>query len=139
MKSLLRSELGAAHVVLDVADGAPNMDVVLESVGGASLTTALSRLASHGLLVWFGQASRTPATIDFFNFFAGHRPATIWHFDYTDSLVSDADDLATLVRLVGTDRLHPEIGSLGDWSETAARIADLRERRIRGKVILTLQ
>ena len=132
-------ELGAARVLLDVNAAPPDMDVVLESVGGASLVSALDRLAPRGLFVWFGQASRTPATIDFFNFFKGHRSATIRHFDYTDSDVSDADDLATLVRLVRSGRLHPEIGSLGSWTETPARIADLRERRVRGKVILTVQ
>ena len=74
--------------------------------------------------------------LDFFSFFAGHRSATIRHFDYTDSDVSDAQDLARLVQLVGAGRLHPEIGLTASWAETAGRIADLRERRIRGKVIL---
>ena len=96
-------------------------------------------LVSRGLLAWFGQAGRTPATIDFFEFFKGHRPATIRHFDYTDSGVSDADDLATLVRLVNTGRLHPEIGTVSSWSRPAQRIADLRERRILGKSILTTE
>ena len=96
-------------------------------------------LVSRGLLAWFGQAGRTPATIDFFEFFKGHRPATIRHFDYTDSGVSDADDLATLVRLVNTGRLHPEIGTVSSWSQPAQRIADLRERRILGKSILTTE
>ena len=132
-------ELGAANVLLDVAEAPPNMDVILESVGGPSLVNAIGRLAPRGLLVWFGQASRTPATIDFFEFFNGHRSASIRHFDYTDSDVSDADDLATLVRLVARSRLHPEIGTVGSWSETAARIGDLRERRILGKAILTLK
>ena len=129
-------ELGASRVLLDVTEAPPNMDVVLESVGGASFVGALGRLAPRGLLVWFGQASRTAPTIDFFSFFAGHRSATIRHFDYTDSDVSDAQDLARLVQLVGAGRLHPEIGLTASWAETAARIADLRERRIRGKVIL---
>jgi NADPH:quinone reductase-like Zn-dependent oxidoreductase len=132
-------DLGAANVLLDVASAPPDVDVVLESIGGASLATAIGRLGQRGLLVWFGQASRAPATIDFFEFFKGHRSATIRHFDYTDSDISDADDLATLVRLVSLGRLHPEIGSVDCWTQTAARIADLRERRIRGKAILTLQ
>jgi NADPH2:quinone reductase len=131
-------ELGATNVSTDIANAPAENDVVLESVGGSSLVGALDRLAPRGLLVWFGQASRIPPTIDFFEFFKGHRSATIRHFDYTDSAISDADDLATLVRLVNTDRLHPEIGIIDRWTNTAARIRDLRERRILGKAILTL-
>jgi NADPH:quinone reductase-like Zn-dependent oxidoreductase len=132
-------ELGARAAVRDVADAPTGMDVVLESVGGESLSAALTRLAPHGLLVWFGQASRRPALLDFFAFFEGHRSASIRHFDYTDSEVSDGDDLATLVRLVDAGRLHPQIGTVDAWAETSARIADLRARRIRGKAVLTLE
>ena len=132
------SELGAQTVVTEVASAAPNMDVVLESIGGRSLSDGVTRLVPRGLLVWFGQASRNPATLDFFSFFDHHQSATIRHFDYTDSDVSDADDLATLVRLTASGRLHPEIGSVSSWAETAARLADLRDGRIRGKSVLQL-
>lgn len=128
--------LGARDVVSDARAAPLGMDVVLESVGGASLAAALTRLAPRGLLVWFGQASRVPATLDFFSFFDQHQSSTIRHFDYTDSDVSDALDLATLVRLVETSRLHPEIGSVSGWEDASARIDDLRARRIRGKAIL---
>jgi NADPH2:quinone reductase len=131
-------ELGADRVITKIDDAAFEMDVVLESVGGASTSAALARLAPRGQLIWFGQASRVPATIDFFSFFARPRSATIRHFDYTDSDVTDGEDLATLVRLTASGRLHPEIGSRHPWPETSARIADLRQRRIRGKAILTI-
>lgn len=132
-------ELGAQRVITSVEDAEFGMDIVLESVGGASTSAALARLAPRGQLVWFGQASRTPATIDFFSFFNRPRSATIRHFDYTDSDVSDGEDLATLVRLTTTGHLHPEIGARSPWSETSARIADLRQRRILGKAILTIE
>jgi NADPH:quinone reductase-like Zn-dependent oxidoreductase len=132
-------ELGAHRAVVDVSDAAPGMDVVLESVGGDSLTTALTRLAPRGLMIWFGQAGRVPVTLDFFSFFDHHESTTIRHFDYTDSDVSDEHDLATLVRLTAADRLHPEIGDTSSWEHTSARIADLRARRIRGKAILHLR
>jgi NADPH:quinone reductase-like Zn-dependent oxidoreductase len=132
-------ELGAHRAVVDVADAAPGMDVVLESVGGGTLTAALTRVAPRGLVIWFGQAGRVPATLDFFSFFDQHQSTTIRHFDYTDSDVSDDSDLATLVRLTAADRLHPEIGDTSSWGHTSARIADLRARRIRGKAILQLR
>jgi NADPH2:quinone reductase len=129
-------ELGASRVVLEIDRAPDGMDIVLESVGGASFTAALARLAPRGTLIWFGQAGRTPATVDFFSFFGGRESAMIRHFDYTDSDIADSVDLSTLVQLVARGRLHPEIGSTSPWEETAERIADLRARRIRGKAIL---
>jgi NADPH:quinone reductase-like Zn-dependent oxidoreductase len=131
-------ELGAQRVVTRVADAADPMDVILESVGGDALSAAVARLAPRGRLLWFGQAGRAPATLDFFAFFDRHQSATIQHFDYTDSDVSDAADLATLVRLTANGRLHPEIGTVGRWEATSALIASLRARRVRGKAILQL-
>ena len=49
-----------------------------------------------------------------------------------------AADLETLVRLVATGRLHPEIGSVESWDNTAAVIEALSARRIRGKAVLTI-
>ncbi|MBY8879664.1 zinc-binding dehydrogenase [Actinacidiphila acidipaludis] len=131
-------QLGAAEVVTAVEDATGPYDVVLESVGGGSLPAALARLAPGGLLVWFGQAGRTPVTLDFFDFFAGPVQARIAHFDYTVSDRTYGQDLGTLVRLVTGGRLHPEIGTVRDWAHTAEVIADLRDRRIRGNAVLTI-
>ncbi|THJ75355.1 zinc-binding dehydrogenase [Candidatus Frankia alpina] len=132
-------ELGAAGIVHDV-DAAPGpFDLVLESTGGPALPRALARLATRGTLIWFGQASRTPVTLDFFDFFAGPESAAIRHFHYLDSDVALADDLVTLVRLVATGRLHPEIGLVTDWADTADVLVQLRDRRIRGNAVLTLE
>ncbi|MFB7510044.1 zinc-binding dehydrogenase [Streptomyces broussonetiae] len=132
------AELGAADIVHDVADAQGPYDIVLESTGGQALATALARLARRGTLVWFGQASRTPATLDFFDFFAGPESAVVRHFHYLDADTRLDDDLATLVRLTAEGRLHPEMGRVTDWAGTATALTDLRERRIRGKAVLTL-
>ena len=129
-------ELGAAEVVTEVEKAAGPFDIVLESVGGTSLPAALARLAPEGLLIWFGQASRTPVTLNFFDFFEAGAGGSIRHFDYTRSDRGYGEDLAVLVRLVATGRLHPEIGIRRDWSRTAEAITDLRARRIRGNAVL---
>ena len=129
--------LGAAHVVHDVEDAEPPFDVVLGSVGGCSLPQAFGLLAREGRLIWFGQASRQTIELDFFSHFA-QTGATMRHFHYEDSAVPVSRDLATLVRLVATGRLHPELGLVADWSESAAAIRDLRGRRIRGKAVLRI-
>lgn len=131
-------ELGAAEVVHDVAAARGPYDIVLESTGGQALPLALARLARRGTLIWFGQASRTPVTLDFFDFFTGPESAVIRHFHYLDADTRLDDDLATLVRLTAQGRLHPEIGHVTDWTGTATALTALRDRRIRGKAVLTL-
>ncbi|MEV6217505.1 zinc-binding dehydrogenase [Nocardia sp. NPDC051833] len=129
------STLGATRVVHEIAAAAGPFDLVLESIGGAATAASLALLRPGGTLIWFGQASRTPVTLNFFDFFAGPENATIRHFHYAGGPYGR--DLATLVRLVAEGRLHPEIGVVADWSETARVLVDLRERRVRGKAVLT--
>ncbi|MBB6347340.1 NADPH:quinone reductase-like Zn-dependent oxidoreductase [Nonomuraea muscovyensis] len=129
-------ELGATAIVHDVADADGPFDVVLESTGGSALAATLARLVPGGTLVWFGQASRTPATVNFFDLLAGPENAVIRHFHYAGAPYGP--DLATLLRLVAGGRLHTEIGRTADWSQTAEVLIELRERRIRGKAVLTI-
>lgn len=129
--------LGAQHVVQDVSDAAGPFDLVLESVGGASMPAALAKLGPRGTLIWFGQASRKPSEVSFFRFWEGPVSGSIRHFDYTDTDVPDGKDLATLVRMVATGRLHPEIGLVADWLNTADALNMLRDRGVRGNVVLT--
>ncbi|WP_329404064.1 zinc-binding dehydrogenase [Streptomyces virginiae] len=130
--------LGAVELITSVDEAQGPYDVVFESVGGASLPAALAQLAPGGQLVWFGQASREPVALNFFDFFKGPNQARITHFDYTASDTTYGQDLTALVRLVAAGRLHPEIGSVRDWSRTADIITDLRGRNIRGNAVLTV-
>lgn len=127
------AELGAT-VVHDVAAARGPFDIVLESTGGPDLPVALSKVRPGGLLVWFGQASRTPATLDFFQLLGGPERVTIQHFHYAGAPYDS--DLKALVSLVESGRLHPEIDRIADWAQTADTLVDLCERRIRGKAVL---
>jgi NADPH2:quinone reductase len=130
--------LGAVAVIHDIAAADGPFDVVLESTGGGNLPLALGRLTHRGTLIWFGQASRCPATLSFFDIRDGPGSVTIRQFSYYDFDTPYGEDLAILVRLVTTGRLHPEIGRLADWSDTAATLTDLYQRRIRGNAVLTI-
>ncbi|WUH90125.1 zinc-binding dehydrogenase [Streptomyces sp. NBC_00433] len=130
------AEFGAT-VVHDLADAVGPFHTVMESVGGPTTARALALLRPHGELIWFGQASRRPAALDFFAFFDGPSSAAVRHFHYEDFPEPYALDLATLVRLVAESRLHPEIGRLADWSATASVLTDLHDRRIAGNAVLT--
>jgi NADPH:quinone reductase-like Zn-dependent oxidoreductase len=130
--------LGAAEVVTDVGDADGRFDVIMESVGGASLEEAATLLAPHATLLWFGQASREPATLDFFALLPRSPYASIVPWTYWRTGASDGDDLATLVRLVAAGRLHPEIGVLEDWRRTPDVLTAILERRVRGNAVLTV-
>lgn len=130
-------ELGAAASVRRVADATGPYQIGLESVGGEVTAAVWAKLTDNGLLVWFGQASRVPPTVDFFDW-RGGLSGTIRKFAYTESDTTDADDLATLVRLVQTGRLHPEIGLVADWEHTAEAIEAMVGRGVRGNAVLTL-
>jgi NADPH:quinone reductase len=130
--------LGAVHIVADAASTEGPFEVVFESVGGASLEAAVKRVAPHGTLIWLGQASREPATLDFFEVVGAAPYASIVPFSYWRTGASDADELATLVRLVAAGRLHPEIGLQADWRQTPDVLVALGERRVRGNAVLTI-
>jgi NADPH:quinone reductase-like Zn-dependent oxidoreductase len=131
-------ELGAADVVTRVEDAEAGFDLVLESVGGASLAAAVTKAAPGATVLWFGQAGGEPVTLDFFAVVAAAPYVRIVPFSYWRTGASDAEDLATLVRLVAGGRLHPEIGRVEDWAQTDALLAALRDRRLRGNAVLTV-
>jgi NADPH:quinone reductase-like Zn-dependent oxidoreductase len=128
---------GAAIGVRSVEEAPGRFDIVLESVGGASLPAAAGLAkAETGVVLWFGQASQQPSEMDLFAFLGGAAGIRIVPFSYYRTAFARPDDLVTLVRLVSQDRLHVEIGREEDWQHTAAVLADLSGRRIRGKAVL---
>lgn len=130
-------ELGAADVVSDIASAAGDFDVVMESIGGEVLASALRRLRPGGLAIWFGQASEQPPTLDFFDW-SVPLDITIRRFGYQPSDRSDGADLATLVGIVDRGDLHPEIGLTRPWTDTSDAIAALLNREIRGNAVLLI-
>jgi NADPH:quinone reductase-like Zn-dependent oxidoreductase len=130
-------EWGAAELVDDVEKAQGPFDVVVESVGGPTFSAAWSRLHPRGLFLWLGQASRTPPTMDFFDW-RGGASATLRKFSYVDSDIPDGEDLSTLVRLVTGGRLHPEIGRVETWRKTPELLRALVAREIHGNAVLTI-
>ncbi|WP_328406013.1 zinc-binding dehydrogenase [Nocardia sp. NBC_00403] len=137
-RGLRLAELGAAAVVRDVAEAVGVFDVVLESVGGTVFSAALTRLRPGGKVLWFGQASLEPITLDFFRLFSA-TPFTLEHFPHWVSTTTDGEDLRALVDSVAADTLHPEIGRIEDWAETRTVLTDLNNRLIRGNAVLTIE
>lgn len=128
-------ELGA-RTVTDVEYAEGRFDVAMDSVGGATFVTARRKVRPDGTVIWFGQASLEPVSIDFFDWVEGTVGARIEPFHYARG--DDAADLRTLVAMVSDGRLHPEIGRVAPWCETARVVDEIRDRRIRGNAVLTV-
>jgi NADPH:quinone reductase len=130
--------LGADAVVTTVGEADGRFDVAIDSVGGDVFGQALLKLGRDGLMLWYGQASLEPARANFFAVQRGPVDVTIRTLNYWTEADRDQEDLATLVDLVATGRLHPEIGEIADWTETPRVLAAVRDRRVRGNAVLTL-
>jgi len=131
-------ERGAADIVSSVAEleGKEPFHLVLESVGGASLTGTLRHTAPDGTVVVFGATSGDPTTLGFYDF-AGRPRARIYGFFVYDSGDRETfgEDLGLLAGLVAAGKLHPQIGLEEDWGALAWGAAALRERRVAGKAV----
>jgi NADPH2:quinone reductase len=128
---------GARRVVADPSETEGPFELVLESVGGASLDAAIARVAPGGTVIVFGNSSREPATLDFIAFF-GHEEATVRTYFSARHEAGAGQHLQMLLDLVAAGRLHVEIGFRGNWDELNDALAGLTERRFAGKAVLTI-
>ena len=110
-------------------------DVILESVGGASLDQALAKVALDGLILVFGNSSKEPSTIDFRGF-AGRNRVRVQSFFSAHYEQHAADNLRTLLGLVADGRLEVRVGLQTPLAEVNDALDALSERRVHGKAIL---
>jgi NADPH2:quinone reductase len=131
-------ELGAAEVVFDVAD-AEEHDAILEGVGGASLGTAIGKVAGRGTVVSYASSDPDPACFATRTLF-GRAPGAILRglfvFEEIERTGTGGADLARLAALVAAGELEPQIDVRGSWRDPAPALAALLERRVAGKAVL---
>lgn len=129
-------ELGATEIITRIEDAQGLFDLILESVGGSSLETAIQHIAPAGTIVLYGGSSRQDAKVNLFSF-AGHENARIQSFFSFASGTPESfgQDLALLASLVATKELTPEIGSEENWQKLQEVAQKLRERRVNGKAV----
>jgi NADPH2:quinone reductase len=130
------TERGATAIVTNIQASEGLFDLILESVGGTSLTGAMSKVVPGGTIVVFGNSSREQSPISFANF-AGHAGARLLAFFIYESgtPASMGIDLATLVSLVASGKLTPEIGLEDSWHNLYRATTALRERNVNGKAV----
>ncbi|MEL4152656.1 zinc-binding dehydrogenase [Corynebacterium bovis] len=113
-------------------------DIVYESVGGATFSSAASTLRPGGKLVWFGQASKEPVTINFFDFLTGAPEVVIEHFSYAEE-GPYTSDLSTLVELAAAGTVTAHVGVVSDWCKTGEVLENLVDRQISGSAVLQIE
>ena len=131
--------LGADQVLTGAIPPGMEFDVVLDGVGGPALVDALHHLAPGGTAVAYGRAGGESSAISFTDFAHGQLGRLIGFFVYATGEQTFGQDLQFLGQLLATGELTAARGPARDWSETRSALADLRERRVVGKVVLTVK
>ncbi len=138
------ANLGAAEVVVGAleVDGEP-FDMILESVGGASLGAALHRVAPEGVVVSYGNSSGQPTTFEATAFYrkSGARLHALVLFPELQRSHSAPTDLRYLANLVAVGHLDVGLDRVVEWSDLGAvraAIADLLGRNVNGKAVLAI-
>jgi NADPH:quinone reductase-like Zn-dependent oxidoreductase len=124
-----------------VVDGDPlegRFDLVLEGVGGPSLERSLDALAPGGVVQLYGAAAPEPAKISLGSFRGAPHSRIEPFLIYQTGEETFGRDLAFMARLIGEGRLQPQIGLQVSWREVERALDALRDRRVRGKVVLDI-
>ncbi len=134
-------QLGAHEVVIgDEIPATPKYDLVIESVGGRTLGTALRALARAGVCVTLGVSATAEVTFDAREFFVAGRTTLYGLYLFTELGSEPASvGLRRLGALVAAGQLAPHISIEKPWTEIAQVAQDLMDRRFPGKAVLTLE
>jgi NADPH2:quinone reductase len=133
-------DLGADELITELEPDGEPFDLLLESVGGASLAAALTRVGPKGTVVAFGASSPDPTTFDVSSFYGrgGPRLYGLRVFDELRFHGSGRRDLHLLVTELAAGRLDPQIGLTGRLWEPDAALRALLDREVAGKAVLTV-
>ncbi|MBP1819777.1 zinc-binding dehydrogenase [Mycobacterium sp. OAE908] len=126
-------DLGAAEVVVGLADVTDPVFGVLDNVGGQLLADAFRLVDDGGSAQSIGMASNQPTTIDFeaerqFGVHKRLEPFTV--------RAPFGPDLGYLVELLVAGEIDPQIGLRTSWDEVADAAEALLDRRVAGKAVL---
>jgi NADPH:quinone reductase len=129
---------GADEIIESIDQAKGRFPLILEAVGGSSLTAAITLIDAKGTIVIFGNSSGEPTHISFRDF--AERPnARIQTFSYFTSEAEErfAPDLALLVSLVADGSLKPQLIEQS-WRDLSKTGPLLRDRRFPGKAVFTI-
>lgn len=128
-------ELGADEVVVGIDSVEVGIDAALDTVGGPALISAWNRLRPGGIVISIGRAAREDAV-----FTAYDTPMRdnlrLLCYNHTGPITEDLD---YLLGLVARGELDTQIDWTGSWENVSEAIGLLKDRKIKGKAVLTVQ
>ena len=129
-----------AQVVTTIGQAEGEFDLILESVGGPSLATAIAKVARGGVVVTIGNSSEEETTFNARTLYAkgGARVYGLLIFEELASGRVRASDLERLLALVQRGRLHAPIELRRPWTELPAVVEEMEQRSYAGKAVLTV-
>jgi NADPH:quinone reductase len=132
-------DAGDVRLVSSLGDlvGIETFDLILESVGGESLTNALKLVGRDGVVALFGNTSGQEASVSFPGFM-GHAHARLYAFYIYESgePPTFGSDLGLLANEIAAGRLRPQVGLEASWQDPLGALNALRERQLEGKAVL---
>jgi NADPH:quinone reductase len=135
------AELGADEVLPELSSDGDAFDVILDAIGGPVLGAALQRVAPRGTVVSFAATVTEPVsypTRELFSRAPGAQLHGLYIFDELAHTRTAAADLRRLADLVAAERLDCQIDLTTSWTEAAAAVQALLDRRVAGKAVLTI-
>jgi len=126
-------DLGAAEVVVGLADITERVFGVLDNVGGQLLAEAFSLVGDGGSAQSIGMASNQPTTIDFEAERLSGAQKSLEPFTVRTPFGAD---LGHLVGLLAAGEIDPQIGLRSSWNEVSDAAEALLARRVAGKAVL---
>jgi len=133
-------ELGADELITELTPEGESFDLLLDSVGGASLAAAFTRVGRKGTIVAFGASSPEPTTFRVETFYnrGGPRLYGLRVFHELEFHGTGVRDLTLLVNGLADGWLDPGIGATGSLWEPDELLQALIDRRVAGKAVLTI-
>ena len=131
-------ELGAHEVIVgDEIPPSPGYHLIVDSVGGRTLGTALAALQRAGTCVTLGVSASPEVTFDARQFFVAGRSTLYGLYLFTEFGNEPATiGLRRLAELVAAGQLAPHVSLERPWAEIAQVAQDLMARRFPGKAVL---
>jgi NADPH:quinone reductase len=133
------AELGADEIVHTLEPEGERFDLIVEGVGGTSLSAAIRRVAPFGTLVTFARSDEADVTFPtsaLFRDAPGAAVVGLYVFPYLSRHGGGAEDLGRLARLVADGDLDTQIDHEAGWRDAGEAIRALLDRRIAGKAVL---
>ncbi len=135
------AELGADEVHPELDAEGSTYEVIIDAVGGPVLGAALCRVSPSGTVINFAATTAEPVsypTRELFSRAPGAKLYGLYVFAELERTRSGSADLRRLADLVAAGKLDPQIDMTVSWTEAGTAIEALLDRRVNGKVVLTV-